>query len=390
MPKEPYHFIAFVVSAIVVFGCSFFIRSNRFKQGETSNNLSNESNISPSAIVRLGGLFIILGYSIALLIVWKNGGFTNLPLQPTNKAFEIFMVIIGGLFFFLIGLTEDLLNFSSFSKLRRLIRGSRFQWLAQIGFAFVWAWMIGVPIKSLTVPFLGVLSSLPSAIGAIITAILLVFMANFFKWSDRQNGLAAGIASIASVILLMVSLVLGTIADKPAAGATLIAAALAGATLGFLRHNFDPKNQVFMGSGGAYFIGFTLASGGMIDLIKMVTTAAVILSYLILSFPLLDIPLKRLSTILAVMWEGILQFQSPFINHNSELKYQYHILRAGLSQRLSILLIYSLILILGGLVLTVLSIFTNSFDFTGLAYSLVGVLLLGYTLLEVKKYPPKE
>ena len=69
---------------------------------------------------------------------------------------------------------------------------------------------------------------------------------------DGMNGLAGMVATLMAVSISLVGVQVG---DLPI---SLIAAALAAATLGFLVWNF-PFGRVFLGDGGAYFLGFMLA-----------------------------------------------------------------------------------------------------------------------------------
>src|SRR3546814_17428537 len=69
---------------------------------------------------------------------------------------------------------------------------------------------------------------------------------------DGMNGLAGMIATLMALSLALVAL---QVQDIPI---FLISAALASATLGFLVWNF-PFGRVFLGDGGAYFLGFMLA-----------------------------------------------------------------------------------------------------------------------------------
>lgn len=240
--------------------------------------------------------------------------------MPIEKEWEVWGVTLGGLAFFLIGLADDLFSLSPFIRL-----------LMQATVAAV-AWWMGVQIDFLNVPFDGLVQmgwlSLP------ITVIWLVGMANAINWIDGLDGLAAGVSGIAAVVMLVVTLFM----QQPAAG--LIAAALAGGALGFLRYNFNPA-QIFMGDGGAYFMGFTLAGVGVIGLVKSTAVTAVLLPYLILAVPIVDMS----AVILARLRHG----KSPFVADKRHL--HHRLLQAGLSQRLAVLFIYSLTLWVGSLAL---------------------------------------
>lgn len=290
-------------------------------------------------MVRLGGISIFVGSLIALLVVWASGGFSGLP---RSSEYEIWGVTIGGLAFFLIGLADDLFTLSPLSRL-----------LTQVGVASL-AWMVGVSVDFFSVPFVGLVNldwwlSLP------FTVIWLVGMANAINFIDGLDGLAAGVSGIAAVVMLIVSLFM----HQPAAA--LVAAALAGGALGFLRYNFNPA-QIFMGDGGAYFLGFTLAGIGVIGLVKSVTTVAILLPFLILAVPIVDTS--------TVMIDRLRRGKSPFVADNRHL--HHRLLKAGLSQRLTVLFIYSLTFWAGSLAMA----FAGMPG--GLAYVTGATLLLGY------------
>jgi UDP-GlcNAc:undecaprenyl-phosphate GlcNAc-1-phosphate transferase len=133
-----------------------------------------------------------------------------------------------------------------------------------------------------------------------------------------------------------------------------------------LRYNFNPA-QIFMGDGGAYFMGFTLAGLGVIGLVKSVTTVAVVLPFIILALPIIDTS--------TVVLTRISQGQSPFAADKRHL--HHRLLQAGLSQRSIVLFLYSIAFWVGSLATT----------FAGLpgakAYALGATLLLGYSSWQV-------
>lgn len=350
MPAQLYHLVAFLVSAIVVLWSTPLVKKIALKSGRV--DLPNGRKVHQRPMVRLGGISIYAGTLIALLFVWWRGGFldaTGQILSP-EAEYEIWGVTIGGLAFFLIGLADDLFSLPAISRL-----------LLQSAVA-AWAWHVGVQIEFLTTPFFG-LVTLPAWISLPITLLWLVGMANAINWIDGVDGLAAGVSGIAAVVMLVASLFM----HQPAAG--LVAAALAGGSLGFLRYNFNPA-QIFMGDGGAYFLGFTLAGVSAIGLIKGVTTVAVLLPYLILAVPLVDMS--------AVIVSRVFQGRSPFVADNRHL--HHRLLQAGLSQRLTVLFIYSLTLWVGSLALAVAGIPS------GLGYALGATGLLSYTSWLVWKH----
>jgi UDP-GlcNAc:undecaprenyl-phosphate/decaprenyl-phosphate GlcNAc-1-phosphate transferase len=277
---------------------------------------------------------------LSLAAIWSLGGFDALPPEKTS---QVLGVVIGGMAFFAIGLADDLFNLSPFSRL-----------FLQIIVASL-AWQAGVQIDFLTIPFYG-LVAFPVWLSLPITTIWLVGMANAINWIDGLDGLAAGVSGIAAVIMLIVCLFM----NQP--GAAIVAAALAGGSLGFLRYNFNPA-QIFMGDGGAYFMGFTLAGVGVIGLVKSVTTVAVLLPYLILAIPILDMS--------AVIFQRLRNGDSPFIADKRHL--HHRLLEAGLSHRFTVLVIYCLTLWVGSLAMAFSGIPS------GYAYAAAATVLLSYT-----------
>jgi UDP-GlcNAc:undecaprenyl-phosphate GlcNAc-1-phosphate transferase len=212
---------------------------------------------------------------------------------------------------------------------------------------------MGVQIDFLSLPFEGLTHigwlSLP------ITVIWLVGMANAINWIDGLDGLAAGVSGIAAVVMLIVTLFMDQLA------AALIAASLAGGALGFLRYNFNPA-EIFMGDGGSYFMGFTLAGIAVIGLVKTTAITAVVLPYLILAVPIMDMS--------AVIISRVKDGKSPFTADKSHL--HHRLLKAGISHRLTVLFIYALTLWVGSLALGFSGIPS------GWGYALGATLLLSY------------
>ena len=179
---------------------------------------------------------------------------------------------------------------------------------------------------------------LPDWFSLLATLIWLVGITNAINWLDGLDGLAAGVSGIAAVGLLSVSFSL----HQPAAG--LLAAALAGSCLGFLRHNFNPA-RIFMGDGGSYFLGFALAAISIVGPAKGLTSVSLLLPLLILSLPLADMS--------AVIMGRLSEGHSPFYPDRRHL--HHRLLRTGLSHRRTVLLIYAFTQWLGSLALVLVN-----------------------------------
>jgi len=262
-------------------------------------------------MVRLGGVGMVLGFCAALAVTWAIGGF---GLLAPDRDQLIWTTLAGSLCFFLIGLADDLFALSPWPRLA-----------GQVVVSMV-VWTQGVQIGAIDLPWLGGSSSvlvLPQLLSLAATVIWLVGITNAINWLDGLDGLAAGVAGIAAVGLLSVSFSL----NQAAAG--FLAAALAGCCFGFLRHNFNPA-RIFMGDGGSYFLGFSLAAVSIVGPAKGLTTVSLLLPLLILSLPLADMS--------AVIMGRLSDGHSPFYPDRRHL--HHRLLRAGFSHRRTVLLIY--------------------------------------------------
>jgi UDP-N-acetylmuramyl pentapeptide phosphotransferase/UDP-N-acetylglucosamine-1-phosphate transferase len=294
-------------------------------------------------MVRLGGVGIVAGFSLALTLTWLAGGFADLP---PDKDRLIWTTLAGSLCFFVIGLADDLFALPPLPRLG-----------GQMAVAMA-VWDQGVRIGSIELPFeslpglhqaLPPLLTLPPGLSLLATVVWLVGITNAINWLDGLDGLAAGVSGIAAIGLLSVSFSLA----QPAAG--LLAAALAGACLGFLRHNFNPA-RIFMGDGGSYFLGFALAAISIVGPAKGLTGVSLLLPLLILSLPLADMS--------AVIMGRLSEGRSPFYPDRRHL--HHRLLRSGLSHSRTVVLIYAFTQWLGALAL-VLANAENRFLWLALA-----------------------
>ena len=128
------------------------------------------------------------------------------------------------------------------------------------------------------------LAILPIYIAIPLTILWVVAVTNAFNIIDIMDGLASGVAAVAAVSIAVANHLAGR--DSQA----FLAAVLAGAAIGFLRHNFHPA-RIFLGDAGSMFIGFMLAALSMNAGFTRVNPLAVISPVLILGIPLFDLML---------------------------------------------------------------------------------------------------
>jgi UDP-GlcNAc:undecaprenyl-phosphate GlcNAc-1-phosphate transferase len=140
--------------------------------------------------------------------------------------------------------------------------------------------MFGVWIDHFTFPFVGVVD-LPAWVGVPLTIVWVVAVMNMVNFLDGMDGLAAGVCAIAGTTFAVLALSLGKV------DAAVLSAVVAGACVGFLRHNFFPA-RIFMGDSGALVLGFTLASVSIAGLLKTASTVVLLMPLVVLAVPIID------------------------------------------------------------------------------------------------------
>jgi UDP-GlcNAc:undecaprenyl-phosphate GlcNAc-1-phosphate transferase len=206
--------------------------------------------------------------------------------------------------------------------------GAGAQLFGQIAIAVVPV-TFGLRIDSIASP-LGSAIELPAWLGMVLTVLWIVGMINAINLIDVMDGLAGGIALMGACVLFVRSLLFSqyTIAVLPLA--------LAGATLGFLPHNFHPA-RIFMGTSGSVLLGYWLATMSVIGGAKVGT-----------AFVVLGVPILNTAWVIG---RRMLAGRSPFQGGDSELLPQrLHAL--GFSQPKAVLLLYLICATFGLLSLT--------------------------------------
>jgi UDP-GlcNAc:undecaprenyl-phosphate GlcNAc-1-phosphate transferase len=131
-----------------------------------------------------------------------------------------------------------------------------------------------------------------------------------------MDGLAAGVCGISGLTFAVLALSLGKV------DAAVLSAVVAGACIGFLRHNFFPA-RIFMGDSGALVLGFTLATVAVAGLLKTASTVVLFLPLLVLAVPILDTSF--------VVARRLKHGEKPYAPDQSHLHFRF--LRRGYSQR---------------------------------------------------------
>ena len=241
-------------------------------------------------IPRLGGLAIFLGIVVPSLAFLELGD-------------EMRGILIGAGVACVVGAVDDFRGLAPAPKLAGQVLA------AAIPVSF------GVWIDHFTFPFLGAVD-LPAEIGMPLTVVWIVAVMNMVNFLDGMDGLAAGVCAIAGGTFSVVALSLGTV------DAAVLSAIVAGACVGFLRHNFFPA-RIFMGDSGALVLGYVLASVSVAGLLKTASTVVLFLPLVVLAIPILDTSF--------VVARRLKYGESPFAPDQAHLHFRF--LRRGYSQR---------------------------------------------------------
>jgi UDP-GlcNAc:undecaprenyl-phosphate/decaprenyl-phosphate GlcNAc-1-phosphate transferase len=139
----------------------------------------------------------------------------------------------------------------------------------------------GVYVDHVTLPFVDPIG-LSEGAGKALTLVGIVAVMNIVNFTDGADGLAAGVCTIAAGTFAIIALSFSVRDD-----AAILAALTAGASLGFLWHNFHPAS-IFMGDAGSNLLGLLLACVAIQGVLKTAAVVALFFPLLILAVPALD------------------------------------------------------------------------------------------------------
>ncbi|MDE1891829.1 MAG: glycosyltransferase family 4 protein [Betaproteobacteria bacterium] len=221
---------AFLISTLLV------LLLIRYQQTHQHISLDSELNAIQKfhavPVPRIGGLGVFIGCVSALCI--------KKFLDGTYNSFPLLLVAVASPTF-LIGLLEDVTKKISVSQRLTVTALS-----AGVGVLF-----LDIRLTHLDVVMVDSLL-LFFWVSVVVTCFAVSGVANAFNLIDGFNGLSAGVASIILFGLLYVA---HGLLDQDI---VIISLSLLGAVLGFALWNY-PRGLIFLGDGGAYFIGFMIA-----------------------------------------------------------------------------------------------------------------------------------
>jgi UDP-GlcNAc:undecaprenyl-phosphate/decaprenyl-phosphate GlcNAc-1-phosphate transferase len=287
------------------------VRTFALKVGWADEPNARRLNQEPRA--NAGGLAIYTGVIAAIILA---GCLSPIVLAKVQVA--ILAILLGGSVLVIVGFIDD--QFGGLPPLFRIL----VQVLAAL---LLVVCKIQIHIVYFGTPIDGILS-------VFATVFWIVGITNAVNLMDGIDGLAGGVSFITAMSLLAASAQFET-----RAAATLISAGVAGAALGFLRHNYHPS-RIFMGDAGAYFLGYVLAATSILGSVKVTTITSLIPTVLLFLVPVLDtsqVIIKRLLS-------GNNPMSSPGRDH-----LHHRLLAQGFSQRHSAVILWG-VTVTGGII----------------------------------------
>jgi UDP-N-acetylmuramyl pentapeptide phosphotransferase/UDP-N-acetylglucosamine-1-phosphate transferase len=225
-----YLLVAFLSSFIATL---IIIRFNHLHDKFSSDSdLLGPQKFHTHIVPRIGGIGIAIGILTAILLRFKNNPVPDAEITLLACAIPTFAI----------GLTEDLTK--KISVRMRLIFTAIAATLLVI--------LVPAQITRLDIPFVDPILAIP-VIGALLAVFAITGLANAYNIIDGFNGLSSMVGIITLLAIAYVSFV---VADPLLMYLSLIMAA---AILGFFIWNY-PSGLIFLGDGGAYLIGFWIAS----------------------------------------------------------------------------------------------------------------------------------
>lgn len=315
-----------LMALLVTYILTPFVRKLAFAKGAVDDPKRDDRRIHKEPLPRWGGIAIYAGIVAALAIVLPFA----FPFGNPYPPYLIGVVLIGGVLVF-IGALDDLYQYSAKIQLLLLLG-------AGVAIQFFYSGAARIQIKSIGVPLTHPHQYILLGLAAIpLTAIYIFIVTKTMDTIDGVDGLAAGIATISAATLVIIAVY----GHQPRVA--IIAAAIAGASLGFLRHNYNPAT-IIMGTGGAYILGFMLACISIVGAFKTAAAIAMVIPVCVFGVPLFD----AMQVVIRRKLSGvpITQADKRHVHHA--------LLSKGLSQRQTVLVLYAAALLLCGVLLIVI------------------------------------
>jgi len=267
-------------------------------------------------VPRIGGIVFVLPVLAMTLPVFFLDNSIGQAFRSVQG--QLITLLACGVFLFAIGFIDDVVSLSAKIKLIALVAAAG-----------------AVCASGARIQSVGVSEMFDVNFGWMswpVTAIWIVGITVGMNFIDGLDGLAAGIAAIVCGTIAILAWHSGQIAM------VALMVALMGSITGFLFFNFHPA-KMFMGDGGAMFLGFMVSAGSVVCRAKSATLVGVALPALVLGVPIID-------TLFTMIRRRILDRRSIFAAERGHL--HHRLLDKGLQQQTVVFIIYGVTLVAAG------------------------------------------
>jgi UDP-GlcNAc:undecaprenyl-phosphate GlcNAc-1-phosphate transferase len=322
------------VSLVLALALTPVVRALARKFGFVAKPKTDRWHKQPTAM--MGGVAIWLAVVITYALF--------LPHTPQN-----WVVITISTFLFFVGFIDDVIHTKPYQKLIGQIIGAAA--VVNYGLTLPWTRFASVNVA--------------------ITIFWLIGITNAVNLLDNMDGLATGIAAIASVFLTFNFVASGQPVEA------LMMAVFAAALIGFLVYNSNPAS-IFMGDSGSMFIGFFLAASALINLAGGRSR-----SFLpVLAVPILVLLIPIFDTTFVMI---LRKLSGRAVSTGGRDHTSHRLVALGLSERRAVWMLYSLAALSGVLAISVRAL-RPDVSIALLFVFTIGLTLLGVYLAGVKVY----
>jgi UDP-N-acetylmuramyl pentapeptide phosphotransferase/UDP-N-acetylglucosamine-1-phosphate transferase len=252
--------VSFIVSLLIV-------RSQKW-HGFISHDhdLGGVQKVHALAVPRVGGLAVVTGVGLGLLAFW----FFFPKEIYRDRVMPVMLLVLAGAPAFLAGMAEDLTKRISV----------RLRLLATFASALIASALVGATVSHLDLWAVDNLLQM-APVAVLVTALVVAGGANAVNIIDGFNGLAGSVITIMALALAAIAM------QYNDAFVATLGVLGAGSAVGFLLVNW-PRGKLFLGDGGAYFLGFWVAETAVLLLVRNAgVNAWQVLS--ICAYPVIDV-----------------------------------------------------------------------------------------------------
>ena len=324
------YLLVFLVAAAVTYLLTVVAREIAIRTGAVAAVRDRDVHAEP--VPYLGGIAMLGGLVAAFLVA------RELPFLSTSGPFvfeDARAVIVAGALVCGVGVLDDIFDLDALTKFGGQVLAVGLLVYSDIQYKYFFTstegWVFSPDRNQ----------------AALLTALIVLATVNAVNFVDGLDGLAAGVVGIAAVAFFIFCYGLADLNDAPlTTTGALLSAALAGACVGFLAHNWHPA-RVFMGDSGSMLIGLVLSATAVTVTTQFSTAdlaqgaeggrASLLPIFLPVALPILILIVPLADLVLAVI-RRTRTGRSPFAPDKQHL--HHRLLEIGHSHRRAVLIMW--------------------------------------------------